>query len=286
MILALSGFTGYAMSDVCAKWLAQDVSIYQTIFMNNGAACIFLLLALPKLGGVKALTSIKYKRLHFLRAILNILISFTIMQAFIRLPIADTYTFIFAMPFYASILAIFLYKERIVKSRWIAIIIGFGGVILALQPGGESFNIDHSWAITSSILIALMFTVSKSMQGESLFALGFWPVAANVCVCAIIVSIQGFEPISAVNIFVSLINGVFIAVGIVCVSNAFRIAPAAAVSPFLYTEMIWAILFGYFIFGDVPNGIMLAGAAVIILAGLYLIASERRRKKAEPQALS
>ena len=276
MLLALMGFTSYALSDVCAKWLAQEYSIYQTIMMNNLFACVVLLLALPKLGGLSALKTVRYKRLHLLRAALNISISLTIMQAFVRLPIADVYTFIFAMPFYAAVLAIPLYKERVTKHRWIAIIIGFCGVLLALQPGGQNFNIDLLWPLACGILIALMFTITKSMQGESLFSMGFWPVLANVCAAALLSLGSGFAPIAPDDLAVFACNGVFIAVGLLAVSNAFRIAPASAVSPFLYTEMIWALLFGYLIFGDVPNGMMLAGAGIIILSGFYLIETERQ----------
>jgi len=277
MLLALVGFTSYAISDVCAKWLAQSYSIYQTIAFNNLFACVFLLLALPWLGGMKALLSISHKRFHILRAVLNITVSLLIMQAYVRLPIADVYTFIFAMPFYAALLAIPLYKEQVTKSRWIAIIIGFSGVLLALQPGGHSFDMDLLWPLACGVVIALMFTISKSMQDESLFALGFWPVTANVLFASGMVVWGGsFANMSSSDLALFAINGALIASGIVCVSNAFRIAPAAAVSPFLYTEMVWALLFGYLIFGDVPNGIMLAGAGVIILSGFYLIETERR----------
>lgn len=276
MLLALAGFTSYAFSDVCAKWLAQSYSIYQTIAFNNLFACIFLLLALPWLGGVKALFSIRHKRIHFLRALLNISISVLIMQAFVRLPIADVYTFIFAMPFYAALLAIPLYKERVIRNRWIAIIIGFGGVLLALQPGGQSFDANLLWPLACGVVIAFMFTVSKSMQNESLFAIGFWPVAANVAFAGAMTLWGGeFAPIAGRELMIFAVNGALIASGIVCVSNAFRIAPAAAVSPFLYTEMIWALVFGYLIFGDVPNGIMLSGAGIIVLSGIYLIETER-----------
>lgn len=278
MVLALLGFTSYAMSDVCAKWIAQDLSIYQTILLNNISACCFLLLAAPKLGGLKSLTTLKYKRLHLLRGVLNISISLLIMQAFVRLPIADVYTFIFAMPFYAAVLAIFLYGEHVSRNRWIAIAVGFGGVLIALQPGAAGFNPDLLWPLACGIVIALMFTVSKSMQTESLLALGFWPLTFNVVLCGAIILWGGFEPVSIDVLLVCILNGLFIAIGILAVSNAFRIAPASAVSPFLYTEMIWALLFGYFLFGDVPNGLMLAGAMVIIMSGLYLVETERRNK--------
>jgi len=279
MLLALAGFTSYAMSDILAKWLAQSYSIYETIFFNTLFACVFLLLSLPWLGGFKALTSISHKRLHLLRSVLNLAIAILIMQAFVRLPIADVYTFIFAMPFYAALLAIPLYKERVSKNRWIAIIVGFIGVVLALQPGGQGFNPDFLWALSSGVAIAFMFTVTKSMQGESLFAIGFWPLAMNVIVCGLLAFYGDFTPLVFKDALLFMLNGFFLAIGIVCVSNAFRIAPAAAVSPFLYTEMIWALLFGYFLFGDVPNGMMLAGAGVIILGGFYLIETERRNSR-------
>jgi drug/metabolite transporter (DMT)-like permease len=278
MILALVGFTSYAFSDICAKWLTQEFSIYQVLFQNNLCASVVLLLAAPKLGGLKSLTTLKFKRLHLLRGVLNAAISFMIMKAFLTLPIADIYTFIFAMPFYAGVLAIFLYGEHVSRNRWIAIIVGFIGVVIALQPGVVTFNPDLLWAMGCGIVIAVMFTISKSLQGESLLALGFWPLIMNVIVGGLLCLTIEYETVSVPYVLLSIMNGVFIAMGILFVSNAFRIAPASAVSPFLYTEMIWAILFGYLIFGDVPGAMMLLGASVIILSGLYLLVTERRKK--------
>lgn len=277
MMLALFGFTSYAMSDICAKWMVQDYSVYQVILMNNSFACLILLLALPKLGGLKALKNIRYKRLHALRAVLNITIALMILHSFTLLPIADVYTFIFAMPFYASLLAIPLYGEHITKNRWIAIIVGFVGVLLALQPGADGFDPNLLWALGCGILIAVMLTITKSMQGESLFYLGFWPVITNVAVAGILVLNSNFQTMPLSDLAMFAMNGGFLTVGILATSNAFRFAPAAAVAPFLYTEMVWALLFGYFLFGDVPNGIMLTGAGIIILSGFYLIETERQK---------
>lgn len=285
MILALVGFTSYAFSDICAKWLVMHYSSYQAIAINNGFACCFLLLALPWLGGVKAFKEVRYKRLHALRSLLNIAISLIIMHIFTLLPIADIYTFIFAVPLYASLLAIPLYGEHITRNRLIAIIVGFGGVILALQPEGGNFDLNLLWALACGVLIAVMLTITKSMQGESLFSMGFWPILTNVVVCSVLIlnSEAGMQPVATGDLLLFALNGLLLTIGILTISNAFRIAPAAVVSPFLYTEMIWAILFGYLIFGDVPNGGMLAGAGVIILSGFYLIETERksgRRNKA------
>lgn len=278
MVLALCGFTSYAISDICAKWLLQDYSLYQVIFINNIFACAALLIALPWLGGKAALFSMRHKRLHALRGVLNVSISLLIGHSFTLLPIADVYTFIFAMPFYAAVIGIVLYGEKVTRNRWIAIIIGFGGVLIALQPGAAGFNPALLWPLACGITISLMFSVTKSMQGESLFAIGFWPLTVNVAFCGFMAFQGGMQSIALFDMMIFALNGATIALGILTVSNAFRIAPSAAISPFLYTEMIWAIVFGYLIFGDVPGGMMLAGAGVIILSGFYLIESERRTK--------
>ncbi len=278
MILALLGFTSYALSDVCAKWLTQDIPIFQTILLTNASACGFFLLAAPWLGGIKSLGKVRSKRMHLIRGMLNVSISILILQSFARLPIADVYTFIFAMPFYAAVIAIFMYREHVTRHRWISIALGFAGVLIALQPGDAGINPDLIWPVACGIVVAFMFTVSKSLQGDSLLALGFWPVSFNVLVGSIVVLWIGFEAVPLPSLIVCLFNGLFIAVGVLCVSNAFRLAPASAVSPFLYTEMVWALLFGYFIFGDKPNAMMLMGAGVIIFSGLYLVETERRQR--------
>ncbi len=275
MLFAFIGFTAFAFGDVASKWLTADYPIFQVVFVNHGIACLYLLLGLYKTEGLKTLKRTSKIKLHLFRGVLNTAVALSVIFSFSILPIADVYTFLFTVPFFSAILALLFYRQRICLHRMIAILIGFAGVVIGLQPGSEGFNPWLLIPILGGFLIALKFTISKSLEGENILLLGLWPLLVSTTITGAL-SIADFETIAPAHLALHLFSGLTSAIGLVCVSQAFRIAPAAAVSPFLYTEMIWALLFGYLVFGDVPGVMMLVGAGIIILSGFYLIETERR----------
>ncbi len=278
MLCAFLGYTSFAFADICAKWLTAQFSVYQVIFMDHLMACIFMVLALPWLGGMRALKKIHNIPVHILRTVLNTVIALIFVYSVSELPIAVVYTFIFAKPFYAAIFGILIYKQTVLPRHWVAIALGFAGVLIALQPGTKDFDLLLILPILGGILIALMFTLSRSLEKESIFSLGFWPVAGALFVVGPLMMDDFIWP-NAQQLVVVCIAGFLVSAGIILVSMAFRMATAAAVSPFLYPEMIWALIFGFIIFGDVPDLFMLLGAGIIVISGLYLILSERRQKR-------
>lgn len=277
MLFAFAGFTAFAFGDVASKWLTTDYPVFQVIFVNHGIACLYLLFALYKTEGLKTLKSTRKIKLHLFRGLLNTAVALSVIFSFSILPIADVYTFLFTVPFFSALLALLFYGQKICGNRMIAILIGFAGVLIGLQPGQAGFNPSLLIPVLGGFLIALKFTISRSLEGENILLLGLWPLLVSTTITGV-VAMSGFEAITPAHLALHLFSGLTSAVGLVCVSQAFRIAPAAAVSPFLYTEMVWALLFGHLIFGDVPGILMLIGAAIIIISGLYLIETERRRK--------
>ncbi len=278
MLFAFLGYTAFAFADIGAKWLTTQFSVYQVIFMDHLTACMIMLAALPLLGGKQALKKIHNIPIHIIRTLLNVAIALILVYSVSELPIAVVYTFVFAKPFYAALFGILIYKQTVFPRHWAAIAIGFVGVLIALQPGTKAFDPMLIWPILGGVLIALMFTLSRSLEHESIFSLGFWPVAGALFIVGPMM-IEDFVMPGPQHLLVVVITAFLLSCGVLFVSMAFRVAPAAAVSPFLYTEMIWALIFGFIIFGDVPDLYMLLGAAIIVASGLFLIYSEKRLKK-------
>jgi drug/metabolite transporter (DMT)-like permease len=276
ILLALAGYTSFAMSDACAKWLTLHYSVYQVIAMDTGVATLILLALAPWLGGWKSLCTKKDAKIHALRTGLNLAVNIMIVYCFTFMPLTTVYTMVFTKPFFAALLAIVLYKERANLSRCAAIVIGFTGVLVALRPD-TGVDLQMLLPLGLAFIIALMFVVSRSLEGSSIFSLGFLPTVGSAVV-TLALALPAWKTPELFHLIPVVLSGTFITIGIVCVSMAFRMAAAAAVSPMLYTEMIWAIIFGYLIFGDVPDGWMMAGAAIIIASGIYLVETERRVK--------
>lgn len=275
MILAFTGFTAFAFADTSIKYLTQHYDIFVLIGIENFIAGLMLLGCAPLLGGFKSLFVKEHAKIHILRIVLNFIIALLIVTSFTRLPLADIYTMIFANPLIAALIAIPFFGEKVTGHRWFAIFFGFAGVLIAFRPGSESFDMNMMLPLIASFFIACLFLSSRTIQGASPLALGFYPLFGT----AVLVSplmIENFELIRLDHIGILLFASTMVCIGMVCCSLAFRMAPSSAVSPLMYTEIIWGVLFGYLIFADHPDTMMITGAVIIIISGLYLIHHERK----------
>lgn len=277
MIIAFAGYTAFAWSDASVKFLAeQGYSIFQIITVDTAVGVILLLLFAHKLGGLRSLNDRLNAKIHALRAVLNTVVNIMVVTAFSLMPLAMAYTGIFTMPLMAALLAIPLYGQKIGRHRAAAIVLGLIGILVAFRPWESEANIAHlALLLGATFCIALMFLISRSLKGSSLLAVGFYPILGSCILTAPLMALN-YTPIDIADVPFFILSGLLVAFGIIAVSTAFRMADSAAVGPMMYTEIVWAILFGALIFGDWPDGFMLAGAGIIIVSGLYLVYRERR----------
>lgn len=296
MILALIGYTGFAYSDTAVKWIAPHYPVFQVMCIQTGLASLFFLFLSRFLGGWTGATEKREFKFHGARAVLNVLVSMLVFYSFTIMSLASVYAMIFAKPFFAAIIAILFYAEIVNARRWSAIIIGFIGVLVILQPAPDTFRAELLIPLLAAFLVAIMFTIARSVKTASPFIMAFYPVAGT---CLIVMPFALYfgtpdislllsqgqlafipsKPIEPEHLPYFALAALFSGTGILCVSLAFRMAAASTVAPFLYTEMIWGLLFGFLIFSDVPDIWMLAGTVIIIASGLYLILAERRNDR-------
>lgn len=277
MILAFLGYTAFAWSDASVKFLTErGYSIFQIITIDTTIGVLLLLCFAHKLGGLRSLYDPSNAKIHAARAFLNTVLNIMVVTAFSLMPLATAYTGIFTMPLMAALLAIPLYGQKIGPHRLAAILIGLSGILIAFRPWEAQANTAHlALLLSATFCIALMFVISRSLKGSSLLAVGFYPILGSCLLTAPLMALN-YTPINFVDLPFFIVTGFLVTFGIIAVSTAFRMADSAAVGPMMYTEIIWAILFGALIFGDWPDGFMLMGAGIIILSGLYLVYRERR----------
>ncbi|MFP4314163.1 MAG: DMT family transporter [Alphaproteobacteria bacterium] len=279
---ALIGYTAFAFNDVNAKWLVQSLPQMQVNCLQALSAAIFLLLVQRFMGGWKGIDNKKQRPIHILRGFTNFALSVLLVYSFGLLSLADIYAMIFTVPFIAVILSRIFYGEFADKASWGAIIVGFIGVLFVLQPGFD-MNIYLLLPLGAALGVAINAVSAKSLQGASPFLLSFIPLSMTFVLAAPFM-LMNFDPLTARHIFHFALGGVLLSMAITFVSLAFRTAQSHRVTPFLYTEIIWGLLFGYMIFGDVPNSLMLIGTAIIIASGFFVILhNHRQMKKAAAQ---
>jgi len=289
MVCAFLGYTSFGFSDTIAKWGSEHYSVFQIMASNYLIASIVILLLAPILGGFQSALDKDTLKLQALRGVFNFLGSICVMYSLSIMPIANVYTMIFAMPFFAVLFAVPLYKETLHLNRMIVLAVGFIGIVVAFQPWVNGFDLNLFYPLAAAAVIALMFTTARGLKPDiTLFALGVTPLITGLCIVIIVaLLIQNIPSVSNVmsvsaefkipllsHTPLLIMNGLFVCGGVILVSQGFRMVAAALAAPFIYSEMIWALLFGYFVFHDVPSTMMMVGALIIIGAGWYLVKNE------------
>ena len=183
------------------------------------------------------------------------------------LPLADTVTFYLAGPIYVTALSVVLLREPVGWRRWTAVLVGFTGVLLALRPSAATVTLPAMIALLGSILFAVSMIVTRMLRETANTVLVTGNLLATLLFGAIISPFAWVTP-SARDFALMSLFGANSLMALACVNLSLKWAAASVVVPYQYTLIIWAIVLGLVVFGDMPDALMLLGAAVIIGAGL------------------
>jgi drug/metabolite transporter (DMT)-like permease len=189
------------------------------------------------------------------------------------------------MPIFATVLAALLLDEKVGPHRAAAVVLGFGGVLLMVEPHGfygagfgTSSSIGALAALCGALLSAFVVVFIRQMSAtETSEAIVFYFMVICATVGAITM-IWDHVPLTAMQAVWLILCGVLGGIGQVCMTYSYRYAQPSLLAPFDYAAMIWAVAFGFFIFAEVPERIVLAGAGVVILSGLYIVWREHRAR--------
>jgi drug/metabolite transporter (DMT)-like permease len=279
--LMLAAMLLFSMNDALGKWLVGTYSPAQLLLIRSLAA-LAILAALLGRAGLAASVRVDRPALHVLRTLLSTADVSFFYIAVIYLPLADIMAFYLAAPIFVAALSPLLLGEQIGWRRWTAILAGFVGVLIALAPSAASFALPALLAIAGSVCFALFVLTTRALGAAPGGVLVLWQTIGALIV-GLVVSPFTWTPPSAVDWGLLALLGVVSMGAHLCVTRSLKLAPAAAVAPYQYTLLVWAVLFGYAVFGDVPTAEMLVGGGLIVAAGLFIfareqtIARERRR---------
>lgn len=258
------------LGDAISKLLMETWPIGQVIGVRQAIAVAIVLPWALSIGGPRLLVITNW-RLQALRGLLLLAGTWTILTALTVLPIATVSSIVFASPLFVALLSAPLLGERVPVRLWVAIVAGFVGVLLIIRPGSPEFVWPLLLPVLAALLNALRDIVTRRLsRTDHSMSILFW---SSLLVGAGGALATPFEwvPIAATGTALW-----FVAAGLCNVAaqwtmiEALRLAPAARVTPFKYTGLVWAIVIGYLIWGDRPDAWLLAGAGVIVITGLYM----------------
>jgi drug/metabolite transporter (DMT)-like permease len=275
--LMLAGIFFFALNDALGKWLVATYSVGQILLIRSLAALVPLA-PFIKREGVAGFRAAPRPLVQLLRVVFATFEVTCFYWALVYMPLADVMTFYLAGPIYVTAISPFLLGEKIGWRRWAAVIVGFAGVIVALRPTGASFTLPAMVALAGSFAFSLLMICTRLVRGTSDTVLVTTQTVGALAFGAVVAPLTWVTPTLRDLALLTLLG--MIAMGAhVCINRSLKLAPASVVVPYQYTTIVWAVLLGYFIFGDVPSPFMLLGAAIIIAAGIYLFIREQAQAR-------
>jgi drug/metabolite transporter (DMT)-like permease len=271
--LMLAGISLFSVNDALGKWLLDTYSVAELLLVRSAVA-LLLMAPFIRRTGIAAFAAAPMRGLQIVRVVLSTLEVVMFFWAVSYLPLADTVTFYLAGPIYVTALSVMLLGEQVGWRRWTAVLVGFLGVLLALRPSAATFTLPALIALTGSIFFAASMIVTRMLRDTSNTVLVTGQMVATLLFGAVTAPFAWVMP-SARDFALMSLFGVVSILALACVNLSLKLAAASVVVPYQYTLIVWAIMLGYAVFGDVPDLLTLLGAAVIISAGLYIFWREQ-----------
>jgi len=166
-------------------------------------------------------------------------------------------------------------REQVGWRRWSAILIGFAGVLIALHPSAQSFSWPALIALCGSMSFAVLMLITRSLRKTPDIVMATSQFVGTFLLGAVLAPVGWVTPTSQ-SLVLFAAAGLISVCALMCVNRSLKLAPASVVVPYQYSMIVWAVIFGIVVFGDVPSKATLAGAAIIIGAGLYIFLRERK----------
>ena len=278
MLIAVGALS---LMDACLKIIAPYYSPFQIAALRGFSALPFIVVWVAVRGGFAQLFHVRFG-LHVVRAMLGIMMLATFVYAIRRLPLAETYSIFFVAPLLITVLAVVILKEQVDWTRWVAVAVGFCGVIIVLRPRG-------SGALTIPGLAVLACAVGYALSAILIRVLGrtdstesmiFW-LMALVGIGGGLLALPDWRPIQSAHWPAVVGIAVLGSIGQLAITEAFKLGESSFIAPFEYTALAWGVGLDWFVWRTVPAPVTIAGAFVIIASGLYLVRRERVHVEAE-----
>ncbi|MBB3227295.1 S-adenosylmethionine uptake transporter [Luteibacter sp. Sphag1AF] len=277
VLLGFACYAAYACSDAFVKLLEGSLPAYEAVFFG----AVLALAAIPflKKPGDQWREIIVSRRpaLWLLRALAGAVGNVSAVMAFTALPMAEAFALIFLLPIFVTILSVIFLNEHVGWRRWSAVIVGFIGVLVVLRPGFRHLGHGHVAAIVCGIAGALSIIALRMAGAHEKRITLYGAGVIGPMVAGAVLMLPAFVWPDAHQWFLLLGYGLLAAAGAVLLMFATQNAPANRIAPTQYSQMLWAIVFGYFLFHDTLDWPMLIGIALILGAGLFTFVREDKK---------
>ena len=267
----------FSLMDIIVKW-SVDYPIGQVLFFRGFFGIIFYFFIIPK---ERLHNFYKTKRvgLHFLRCVSGLIALVSIFIALRKLPLATVVSISFAAPIFTTIFSIFLLSEKVGIFRWLAVLIGFIGILIITEPGISEVNIYYIFPIIFCLgLSYVAITIRQLSSTEPVWLISFY-FSLSIMILSFFTIPQGWVMPSFNNLILLSFIGIFGGVANLWLSQSYKYSEVSLVTPLKYLALVFAIFFGYLIWDEIPTIKTLFGAFLVIISTLIIFRREIYKKK-------
>ena len=267
----------FSLMDVIVKW-SVDYPIGQVLFFRGFFGIIFYFFVIPK-ERLHDFYKTKRPGLHFLRCISGLVALVAIFIALRKLPLATVVSISFAAPIFTTIFSIFLLSERVGIFRWLAVIIGFLGILIITEPGITQLNIYYIFPIIFCLGLSYVAIAIRQLSStEPVWLISFY-FSLSITLLSFFTIPQGWVMPNFNHLILLSLIGIFGGVANLWLSQSYKYSEVSLVTPLKYLALVFAIIFGYLIWDEIPTIKTLVGAFLVIISTLIIFRREIYKKK-------
>lgn len=284
MAIAMAGFT---FNDAITKVVVETMNTGQVMMVRGLFATAMIGLLAWSQGALKFPRHAAHPMVA-LRVCAELMATVFFLAALAHMPLANVSAVLQALPLAVTMGAALFLGEAVGWRRWLAIVAGFTGVMIIVRPGLEGFNAYSLMALGCVMFCAVRDLATKRIPSEvpSLLVSTATSAAVTIAGGILIAPFGGWTPMSTGSVGLLAAAAVLLIIGYQFIIMAMRVGDISFVAPFRYTALVWAILLGFLVFGDVPDAAMIVGASIVVGSGLYALYRERGAGRRKPAAES
>ena len=267
----------FSLMDVIVKW-SDDYPVGQVLFFRGFCGIIPILFLIPK---NRYFDFYKTTRpfLHFKRCLAGLIALVSIFIALRNLPLATVVSITFAAPIFTTIFSIFLLNEKVGLYRWLAVLVGFIGIIIISEPGFSSLNFYYVYPIIFCLgLSYVAIAIRKLSSSEPVWLISFF-FSFSIMLLSFLSFYQKWVLPSLIDLFLLSLIGILGGLANLWLSQSYKLSEVSLVTPLKYLALVFAIIFGYFIWDEIPTSKTLLGAGLVILSSFIIFRREMVHKK-------
>ena len=273
ILCMLGGALSLTINDAMAKYLTQSYPVGQVMALRGLSIIMLLIAFLFFMNNLKALKIFSWKG-HLFRAGAMTGSTFLFITGLSLLPITDAIAIAFVAPILTTILGVIILREAVSWKRWVAIFVGFFGVIIILQPTSDAFKIAAIAPMGAAAFGAARDVITRAISGSENSLSILFTSMFMITIAGFLTYPLGWSAVKPSHIWIFITSSLLVGLAQYLMIEAFRLGEVALISPFKYSSLLWATLIGLVIWDDLPSKNVVLGALILILSGIYLLRNE------------